>query len=115
MSDPAFLCTHPSYDSSNSNYDGDIAKSVGFSFDEPTMHIHLMNGVEIQIPLKLIQGMDKVITYTDLRNLGDMELLGGGTGICFDKVDLHLSITNLAKGIYGNKEWMVKLGCKDYE
>jgi hypothetical protein len=90
------------------NYSGDTAISVGFSFgSEPAIHIRLSNMVEIKIPLKLIQGLDKIAAYPDI---GVVEIIGGGTGISFPELNHDLSIPGLVRGIYGTEKWMSELG-----
>ena len=68
--------------------------------------------------LKLTDGRRCVIPREDLQGLqsatreqiSNIEILGGGTGLHWPALDVDLYIPSLLQGIYGNRQWMAKIG-----
>lgn len=68
--------------------------------------------------LKLSDGRRHVIPREDLQGLQSatkeqisrIEILGGGTGLHWPELDVDLYVPGLLRGIYGNRQWMAKIG-----
>jgi hypothetical protein len=68
--------------------------------------------------LKLTDGRRRVLPREDLQGLqsgtkeqlAHMEIVGGGTGLHWPDLDADLYVPALLRGIYGNKQWMAKIG-----
>src|SRR4029077_5375330 len=68
--------------------------------------------------LKLSDGRRHLLPREDLQGLqsatkdqiGRIEIIGGGTGLHWPALDLDLYVPALLKGIYGNTQWMAKIG-----
>ncbi|MGA8273173.1 MAG: DUF2442 domain-containing protein [Candidatus Sulfotelmatobacter sp.] len=68
--------------------------------------------------LRLTDGHRQVIPREDLQGLqsateeqiGDVEIVGGGAGLHWPALDVDLYVPALLRGIYGNKQWMAKIG-----
>jgi hypothetical protein len=74
-------------------------------------------GLDLLI-LKLSDGRRCVIPREDLQGLQSatkeqisrIEILGGGTGLHWPSLDVDLYMPSLLQGIYGNRQWMAKIG-----
>ncbi len=74
-------------------------------------------GLDLLI-LKLSDGRRCVIPREDLQGLqsgtkeqiSKIEILGGGTGLHWPSLDVDLYVPSLLEGIYGNRQWMAKIG-----
>lgn len=68
--------------------------------------------------LKLSDGSRRVIPREDLQGLqtaakdqvARVEILGGGTGLHWPKLDVDFYVPGLLRGVYGNKKWMAQIG-----
>jgi hypothetical protein len=68
--------------------------------------------------LKLTDGRRHVVPREDLQGLQEgtpeqlarIEILGGGTGLHWPRLDADLYVPALLRGVYGNKSWMAKIG-----
>jgi hypothetical protein len=75
------------------------------------------SGLDLLI-LKLTDGRRHVIPREDLQGLESAtkeqiertEILGGGTGIHWPALDLDFYVPALLRGVYGNRQWMAKIG-----
>jgi hypothetical protein len=76
-------------------------------------------GLDIVI-IKLSDGRRHLIPREDLQGLQSAtkeqieraEILGGGTGIHWPDLDVDLYVPGLLHGVYGNKQWMAKIGSR---
>jgi hypothetical protein len=72
------------------------------------------------IVLELSNGRRAVFPREDLQGLGDatakqvanVEILGHGTGLHWEELDVDLYVPALLQGIYGGRKWMAKMGRK---
>jgi hypothetical protein len=74
-------------------------------------------GLDLLI-LKLSDGRRSVIPREELQGLQSaskeqisvIEILGGGTGLHWPALDVDLHVPGLLQGIYGNRQWLAKIG-----
>ncbi len=67
--------------------------------------VSLNNGRRLALPIEDLQGL----TGTTPDQLAEIEILGPGTGISFERIDVAFKVESLLKGIYGNSRWMQQL------
>lgn len=65
----------------------------------------LSNGCIFGFPPELVEDLRGV----DLRDLKDVSTSPKGTGICWEKLDVDLSIAGLMHGVFGSRMWMKEL------
>lgn len=68
--------------------------------------IELTNGAAITIPVKLIPGLKRAAP-SDVRSV---EVLGRGSGLHWESLDLDLSVPALVSSVFAGPEWMAELG-----
>jgi len=66
------------------------------------LHVVLSNGVEMTVPVDLVQGLQGA-TPTDLAKI---EMTPLGTGLHWPRLDADVLVEGLIHGIYGSKNWM---------
>ena len=74
-------------------------------------------GLDLLI-LKLSDGSRHVFPREDLQGLEsgtkeqieNVEIAGGGTGLHWPELDTDLYVPALLRGVYGNRQWMAKIG-----
>jgi Protein of unknown function (DUF2442) len=64
--------------------------------------VNLNNGVELAFPPHIAQGLEAAKPS----DLTDIEISPSGFGIHFPKLDAHLYLPSLMRGIFGSKAWM---------
>jgi hypothetical protein len=75
-----------------------------YSADE--VRLEFLDGVKILIPRSKLQGLSNA----SRAELSDIEVLGGGTGLHWPKLDVNHYVLGLLEGIFGTKQWMAQLG-----
>ena len=70
------------------------------------LRIELTNGAAITIPVKLIPDL-KQATRSDVQSV---EVLGRGSGLHWESLDLDLSVSGLVSSLFSGPEWMTELG-----
>lgn len=70
--------------------------------------IKLNNGVNIEIPPQLLQGLQNA----NDDEIEKIELEGQGRYLHWEKLDADFTIPGMAQGIFGTKAWMSDLGKK---
>ncbi len=78
------------------------------SDEQNLIFIQLTNGVELNIPPVLIEGISKAKPQ-DLENL---HLSHYGCSIYWETLDVDLDISGIVSGILGTQAWMSQLGKK---
>src|SRR6516162_1907848 len=68
--------------------------------------IELTNGAAITLPVKLIANLKRA-TPEDVRAV---EILGRGSGLHFERLDVDLSIPGLISSVFPGQEWLAELG-----
>lgn len=84
------------------------ARSVAFDRTRREIIILLTNGCTLSVPAKLIEDLADA---TD-DQIADCSLLGAGTGLHWETLDLDLSVAGLLNGLFGTSRWMAGLGGK---
>jgi hypothetical protein len=64
--------------------------------------INLKNGLELAFPPQIAEGLEKAT----VAELSDIEISPSGFGIHFPKLDAHLHLPALLRGVFGSKKWM---------
>ncbi|RXH55646.1 DUF2442 domain-containing protein [Granulicella sibirica] len=79
-----------------------VALSATFDVRTRMLLLELKTGQRIAIPQEDLQGISDV----DPSQLTDVEILGPGTAIHFEKVMEGFLVDSLRAGIYGSQRWM---------
>jgi hypothetical protein len=66
----------------------------------------LNDGHRCVIPREELQGLQSATK----KQLSNIEILGGGTGLHWPALDVDLYVPSLLQGVYGNRQWMAKIG-----
>ena len=67
--------------------------------------VELTNGCSFTFPARLAQGLERA---TD-DQLATVEILGHGTGLHWEALDMDISIPGVLAGIFGTKSYMARL------
>jgi len=86
-------------------YDQSVTRAAYDSKNDQVC-LRLANGVMISIPRKYLQGLDKARSS----QLMKIELLGGGTGLHWPRLDVSHYVPGLLSYVFGTKQWMAELG-----
>ncbi len=70
------------------------------------LRIELTNGAVITMPVKLIPNLKRAAP-SDVQSV---EVLGRGSGLHWESLDLDLSIRALVSSVFAGPEWMAELG-----
>jgi hypothetical protein len=79
-----------------------IAVAVGYDRRRDRVVVSLSTGLELAFPPRIAQGLEKALPS----DLTDVELSPSGFGIHFPKLDAHLYLPALLRGVFGSKVWM---------
>ena len=85
-------------------FDRQVA-SATYSAHTDTILLRMEHGVTYRIPRKLLQGLSEANSH----DLGNIELLGRGTGLYWPALDVAHSVSGLLAGIFGSEKWMNQL------
>ena len=64
--------------------------------------VSLNNGLELSFPPDIAQGLENA----KAQDLADIEISPSGFGIHFPRLDAHLHLPALLRGVFGSKSWM---------
>ena len=78
------------------------AKSAKYSRARRQVVVELTNGCTFMFPVDMAQGL---VGASDTE-LSDVEVLGSGFGLHWEKLDADLSIPSLVVGLFGSQAWM---------
>lgn len=81
------------------------AKDVRYESNTRRLHIQTEGGEEKTFDIDLLQG----VSGASDEDVGNIEVLGGGTGLHWPSIDASLLVHELCLGIYGTKRWMERL------
>jgi hypothetical protein len=81
------------------------AKSVRYSPTRRQVVVELTNGCSFIFPVDKAQGL----AGASNKDLADVQILGKGFGLHWEKLDADLSIPSLVVGIFGSRAWMREL------
>jgi hypothetical protein len=68
--------------------------------------LHLSDGHRHLVPVEDVEGLRSATK----EEIGEVEILGRGTGLHWPALDLDLYVPNLLKGVYGTQRWMAEMG-----
>jgi hypothetical protein len=68
--------------------------------------LQMSDGHRCVLPREDLQGLQ----HATREQIAQIEILGNGTGLHWPALDVDLYVPALLKGIYGNRQWMAKLG-----
>jgi hypothetical protein len=81
------------------------AKKARYDRKHASVVVELTNGCSFTFPARIAQGLEKA---TD-DQLAAVEILGHGTGLHWDGLDVDISIPGLLSGIFGTRAHMARL------
>jgi hypothetical protein len=84
------------------------AKHVYFDKEMRRVVIETTDGVLLAIPYKKIQGLQNATAY----ELHDVHIMGQGSAIRWEQLDVDMGVAELWAGLYGTKRWMRELATK---
>jgi hypothetical protein len=76
-----------------------------FNPDRNGLVVTLNTGVEIFVPVELIQDL----AGSEPAKLQNVEITGAGMGLYFPDIDADVYVPGLISGIFGTKAWMAKI------
>ena len=82
------------------------AAKVKYLARDAALQIELTNGVMLRVPVKLIPSLRRV----QARDIRTVEVLGRGSGLHWEKLDLDLSVPALVSSVFEGPTWMAELG-----
>jgi hypothetical protein len=86
------------------------ARAIEAHFDKETrlIVVRLQGGTVLKLPVHKLQGLANASD----RDITAVELMPQGAALHWETLDLDLSISGLAAGVFGTRAWMVELGRK---
>jgi Protein of unknown function (DUF2442) len=85
-----------------------IATNVFYNNYTRKVVVILDDGVELNVPVHLIQGLGKASS----EQLSTVKIIGKGIAIRWDALNVDLGTNSLLHRIYGNPNWMKELASK---
>ena len=85
-----------------------LVVSVDYDRRLRKVRVSLNNGCLFVFPPELVQGL----TGATPKQLAEVRILGPGTAIDWQSLDVQCQITSLLSGIFGTRRWMADLGRK---
>lgn len=73
---------------------------------EDALRIELANGATITLPVKLIPSLNRARP----RDIRGVEILGRGSGLHWESLDLDLSVSALVSSVFAGTAWLAELG-----
>jgi hypothetical protein len=73
---------------------------------EGALRIELTNGAAITLPVKLIPSLKRARA----KDLRAVEILGRGSGLYWESLDLDLSVSALVSSVFPGTAWLAELG-----
>lgn len=82
------------------------AAAAAYLAGDAALRIELTNGASLTVPVRLIPSLQRVST----QDLEQVEVLGRGGGLHWEKLDLDLSVPALVASLFAGSSWMAELG-----
>lgn len=82
------------------------AAAAAYLADDGALKIELTNGASLSVPVRLIPQLQGALA----RDLAQVEVLGRGGGLHWEKLDLDLSVPALVASLFAGSSWMAELG-----
>jgi hypothetical protein len=83
-----------------------LAKTATYWPSLKLLLVDLTNGRRLALPIEDLQGLENATK----KQLGNIQILGQGTGVSFPDIDVGFYVPSLIEGVYGNRRWMSELG-----
>ena len=83
-----------------------VAVTARFDRQRRCIEVELSNGCQFSFPAALGQGLQGAAD----KDLAQVEIAPGGTGLHWECLDADLLISSLLQGIFGTRHWMQALG-----
>lgn len=64
--------------------------------------VELINGATFAFPPRLVQGLHEA----DPAEIAEVEVIGAGYGLHWERLDLDYSVPGLMNGVFGTAKWM---------
>jgi len=81
------------------------AAAIRYDDQHKAMVVDLTNGCTFTFPPRLVQGLEEA-TEAELRGV---EILGSGSGLSWESLDVDLSVPGLLNGLFGTAAHMARL------
>ena len=91
--------------------DEEVAVSASFDAAKRILHIELKTGQRLAIPQEDLQDIYRARP----EDLTEVEILGPGTAVHFEKAMDGIHVDAVRRGIYGNERWMEGLAKRRQE
>jgi hypothetical protein len=88
-------------------YDYEVASSVRYLKQDDLLLIVLKSGRRVAIPVEELQDL----AGAERDAVAEVELVGSGSALHWEKLDVDFRVEESADGIYGDQHWMA--GLKD--
>jgi hypothetical protein len=82
------------------------AATAAYLAGEAALRIALTNGASLTVPVRLIPGLQRAAAD----DLQQVEVLGRGSGLHWENLDLDLSVPALVASLFAGSVWMAELG-----
>ena len=84
---------------------GELAASARYEADRNRVHVELVSGSAIAVPVKLLQGLSRAKPA----QLQNVMVTGRGYGLYWPELDVDISVPDLIAGSLGTRAWMREL------
>ena len=78
------------------------ARAVKFHPGGETIEVQLSNDCLFTFPVGLIEGL----SGQSAPDVADVAITGAGFGLCWERLDIDLSLPDLMAGLFGTRVWM---------
>jgi hypothetical protein len=84
----------------------DTPRARSARYDPPSgnVHVELTNGCSFAFPARQAQGLESASDEA----LAEVEILGLGLGLHWERLDVDLSVPGLLAELFGTKKWMAR-------
>ena len=82
------------------------AVAAAYRAEDDMLVIRLATGVELAIPRKLLQGLERATPA----QVAKVEILGPGDSLHWEALDVDHYVPSLIEGVFGNRRWMSEIG-----
>jgi hypothetical protein len=81
---------------------GELAVSAHYEPERRRVHVELVSGTALAVPVKLIQGLERARPA----QLANVHVVGRGYGLHWPDLDVDLAVPDLIAGSLGTRAWM---------
>lgn len=78
------------------------AKTVTYDAARGQIDVQLTNGCLFSLPPSIIEGL----SGQSAQDIADVAITGTGFGLCWERLDIDLSLPDLMAGLFGTRVWM---------